>query len=325
VDTNEGKNNNRDPRFRLAVVIPTKDRPGHLRALLTSLAQQSRLPDEVVIVASGGAESEAVASEFECLPVRFIYDPSASTTCARNMGASAVNADIELIAFVDDDVVFERDAIERMVAFWETAPDGVGGAGFNSRLGKLDKETAMKWSLKPVQRWYRWFLGNRRQKKGSVLPNGFPVPYCPTDSTIEVRWLETTAIVFRRGVLERYRFDEAFGGYDYLAFVDFTYSISKQFKLFVVGDAWFSHYSSPIRDSYALGKKQILNRIYFVRKHPELSLPRCLGALVLHTGFNLAVGLMLRDRGYFQRVHGNLVGFIQAAMGRTEPAGGGIK
>ena len=309
--------------YRLALVVPTRDRPESLRRMLKSLAEQAPCPIKVAVVASGTKASEAVVAEFRDLAIDYLHVDFASIPGQRNVGIEAVKDDADLIGFVDDDVVFHPGSIESMLAFWEQAPEDVGGAGFNF-LNVLAPETVRKWALAPVKALYRLFLG-KQSARGKMLPSGFPTPIYPVDETIQVEWLETLAVVFRKVVLERFRGDEAYGGYDCVGFVDFTYTIGRQHRLYVVKDACVTHYCSPITNSYVLGKKQILNRIYFVRKHPELSLVRCLGALVLHTGFNVAVGLMLRDAGYFKRALGNVVGLTQAASGRLGPAAGGIK
>jgi GT2 family glycosyltransferase len=291
--------------------------------MLKSLAEQARCPIKVAVVASGTKASEEVVAEFRNLAIDYFHVEFGSASGQRNVGLEAVKDDADLIGFVDDDVVFQPGSIESMLAFWQQASEDIGGAGFNFR-NELAPETARKWALAPVKTFYRLFLGKQSQR-GRMHRSGFPTPIYPVDETTQVEWLETLAVVFRKRVLERFRWDESYGGYDCVGFVDFTYSIGKQYRLYVVKDAWVTHYSSPIRNSYILGKKQILNRIYFAQKHPELSLARCLGALVLHTGFNVAVGLMLRDVGYFRRALGNVVGLTQAAFGRLGPAPGGIK
>ena len=320
----EAMNNARNELFshRLAVVVPTKDRCPQVRRLLSSLAAQTRLPDEVLIVGEGAGNAGLVC-EHSQLRARFLNLPGLSISQARNAGMAAAREDAALIAFVDDDVEFEAQAIERMLTFWEQAPADLAGAGFNFR-NVPSRDTARKWALRPVRRAYRLFLGPD-VRKGTVLRSGFPTPIYPVSETLYVEWLETVAAVFRRPVIAQIKFDEFFAGYSYLEFLDFTYRISRKFKLCVVHDALVIHYASPIRNGYLLGKKQVLNRIYFVRKHPELSLLRCLWALVMHAGFNLVVGLMLRDAGYFKRAKGNLAGLIQAARGRLEPVGGGIR
>jgi glycosyltransferase involved in cell wall biosynthesis len=312
-----------NPGFRLALVVPTKDRPESLRRMLKSLAEQATCPVKVAVVASGTKASEAVVAEFRDIAIDYFHVEFASISGQRNVGIEAVKDDADLIGFVDDDVVFHPGSIGSMLAFWEQAPEDVGGAGFNF-YNELAPETARKWALGPVKVLYRLFLGNQTEK-GKMLPSGFPTPIYPVDETIQVDWLETLAVVFRKGVLERFQGDEAYGGYDCVGFVDFTYSIGRHYRLYVVKDACVTHYCRPITNSYILGKKQILNRIYFVRKHPELSLVRCFAALVLHTGFNVTVGLMLRDVGYFKRALGNVVGLTQAAFGSRSPAAGDIK
>ncbi len=311
--------------LRMAVVIPTRDRPESLRRTLRSLSEQSRRPDKVAVVSSGrmAREYKEVISEFLEIPIDYRHVEFGSASGQRNVGLDTVKNDADLIAFVDDDVVFDPGATEAMLRFWETAPEDVGGAGFNLR-NMTAPETARKWELRPVKALYRLFVG-KSGEKGKILRSGFPTPIYPASQTARVDWLETLAVVFRKAVVDEFRWYESYGGYDYVGFVDFTYSVGKRYKLYVVSDAWVTHYASPIRNSYTLGKKQVLSRIYFVRKHSELSLPRCLGALVLHTGFNVAVGVMLRDKGYLQRAWGNCVGFSQLAMGKIAPVEGGIK
>jgi len=306
---------------KLTIVVPTKDRYPQVRRLLSSLAAQTRLPDEVLIVGEGFENAETVREHPE-LNARFLDLPGLSISQARNTGMAAAREDAALIAFVDDDVEFEAQAIERMMTFWEQAPADLAGAGFNFR-NIPSRDTARKWALKPVRWAYRLFLGG--YTRGEVLRSGFPTPIYPVSETLYVEWLETVAAVFRKPVLAQIKFDEFFAGYSYLEFLDFTYRISRKFKLCVVHDALVTHYASPIKNGYLLGKKQVLNRIHFVRKHPELSLLRCLWALVMHAGFNLVVGLMLRDAGYFRRAKGNLAGLVQAARGRVEPVSGGIR
>ena len=112
---------------KIAFVVATKDRPNELRTMLESLSRQTRLPDRVVIVDSSGAPDEAIASEFPSMPVKYIrYTEKPSASGQRNFGLSAVDEGIDLIGFLDDDTEFEPDSLEKMMAFWESAPDDGG-------------------------------------------------------------------------------------------------------------------------------------------------------------------------------------------------------
>jgi glycosyltransferase involved in cell wall biosynthesis len=291
--------------------------------MLESLRIQSSLPDQVAVVASGSQESRRVVDEFPSLNIRYLHISRPSASGQRNVGLKLVDTEATLVGFLDDDIVLQPDAFEAMLAFWEQAPPDVGGAGFNFR-NIAAPETERKWKLRPTAWLYNTFM-LRNEPDGRVLRSGFPTPIYPVTYNTYVDWLESLGFVFRKEVAEQFQFDEFFEGYSYLEFLDYTYRISRKYTLCVVSNAWVTHYSSPIRDSYLLGKKQVINRIYFVRKHPQLSLLRCCLTLVLHMFFNVAVGALLRDIGYFRRAWGNCVGFGQTVGGRIGPVAGGVK
>lgn len=62
------------------------------------------------------------------------------------------------------------------------------------------------------------------------------------------------------------------------------------------------------------GKKEVLNRLYFVSKNPELSRPLCCFALSVRAAMSLFLGLARCEFGYFKRVAGNVAG-LTAALG----------
>ena len=56
----------------------------------------------------------------------------------------------------------------------------------------------------------------------------------------------------------------------------------------------------------------MLNRLYFVSKHPELSRPLCCLALSIRAAMSVFLGVVHRDFSYFKRVGGNFSGFVLA-------------
>jgi len=310
-------------KHRLSILIPTRDRPEDLRRLLASINGQTVLPERVIVVASGTAASREATSGFPRLNIQYIHVNQAGTSWQRNVGIRSLDPGCTLVGFFDDDVVLEPDALEKMLAFWETAPPEVGGAGFNFN-NVLDLITQRKWSLNSLVRLYEKLV-IRNEPRGRVLPSGLPTPIFPTSETVRVDWLETLALTLRREVVEEFAFDDFFAGYSYLEHVEYTYRVSRRYKLFAVSNARVTHYSRPIRNGYALGKMQVVNRIHFVRKHKELSSPQCCLALLLHMFFNVAVGVLLRDAGYLKRACGNCVGLAQVAGGRMAPVAGDVR
>ncbi len=308
----------------LALIVPTKDRRDSLRRLLASLEAQSSRPDQVIIVNAGTEDCKSLAGEFPRLKISYLYCPGSSAAAARNVGVVALAPDIELVGFMDDDNVLDPGVLEAMISFWRNARADVGGAGFNIQYGCLgpqtNRERASRLGLWPYRRFQ-----NTGGIPGSVPRSGFPRRYYPVAETIEVEWLDTFAAVLRREVVEQFKFDEFFAGYSYLEFLDYTYAISRKYRLYVLNNACVINYNSAVTRSYTFGRKQVINRIHFVRKHHQLSLWRCWLLLIVQALCNLARGIMARSPSFFKRGLGNCAGLAQAALGRVHPVPGQIR
>jgi GT2 family glycosyltransferase len=128
--------------------------------------------------------------------------------------------------------------------------------------------------------------------------------------TCFVDWLPTGAIVWRREVLEQYRLDDYFEGYSYLEDLDFSFSVGKHYRLAVVADARYHHYpsSSGRISQYKFGRTEVLNRLYFVRKH-GLSVSRCYLGIVIRFFLTLLSFGRSGKLAWLQRACGNVVEF----------------
>jgi glycosyltransferase involved in cell wall biosynthesis len=101
----------------LAVVIPTRSRPQLLRRCLDSLADsQQRLEFPVYVCDSSPQEADREAVQAVCADyawVRLCPHEGTNVAAARNTGARAAGA--ELLVDVDDDLVLEPEAIDRLL------------------------------------------------------------------------------------------------------------------------------------------------------------------------------------------------------------------
>lgn len=121
----------------ISIVIPTKNRPRDLAVAFRSVLAQTRLPLEIIIVdqSEDQASEAAVASEMEAAGprdtypnLRYIRDPAiAGANAARNVGMKAAQSDI--IAIIEDDIVLEPLALERLLEAYEGNPDLLGISG----------------------------------------------------------------------------------------------------------------------------------------------------------------------------------------------------
>jgi glycosyltransferase involved in cell wall biosynthesis len=296
----------------LAFVIATKDRPGDLRRMLQSLAAGSHRPDLVVIVDSSADPVRAIADEFGGrLRIDYRYHLPPSASAQRNAGVAAVPGEIDLIAFLDDDATVEPDAVERMLAFWESAPAGVGGCAFN--LANHPEQAFARVKRWPILRTLGVYSGER----GRVTRSGWQTLIGFAANDLEVEWLPSTAAVWRADILRSHRYDEFFEGYSYLEDLDFSYTIGSEWRLFVVAGARYRHFPSPIRHTrqYGFGTTEVRNRLYFVRKH-GLSVPRCWLGLTMRMGLTLGAAAARLDSGALGRAIGNCSA-MAAELART--------
>jgi GT2 family glycosyltransferase len=305
-------------RTRFGFVVATKDRPQELRRLLVSLAGQSRLPAEVVIVDGGTPPVREVAErpELARLRIRYVRQLPPSASGQRNRGLKLVDPRIAWIGFLDDDSVMAPGSLARMDDFLAAAEPGLGGAAFHMTNPPAPFAAGLKgrpW----VER-----LGLYGATPGDVLPSGFQVLTGRVDGVLYVRWLGSGASVWRREVFETIAFDEWYQGYSYLEDLDFSYRVGKTYRLAVVGGADYAHLHAPHGrgSGFAFGRREARNRIHFVRKHRELSLSRACLALGLRTAISLIMAVRERRAYYVGRAFGAVIGMAQAQpWTRREP------
>lgn len=276
--------------------------------MLASLAAQTRRPDQVIVVDAGAEPVDEVVRSVEGVSVDYLrWTDKPSAAAQRNGGLAMVRDDIDLVCFFDDDQVLHPDALERMLAFWQTASADVGGASFNmvnhedNRSGRLKKSRLSD------------ALGFYCRQPGRVAPSGWQSLYGKVTQNTQVEWLSSQAIVLRRRVLDEFRFDSFFDGYSYLEDLDFSYCVSRKYKLVVVADAMFEHYPRYFErsGSYRFGAVESRNRLYFVRKH-KLSTWRCCLGLLIRWLMTLKLAVMARSMSALQRAFGNAVGVFMA-------------
>ena len=147
---------------KIAIVIPTKERPVEIRNLLESVRNQVRQPDQLIIVDGGNSTVDTVIDEFWDLNITYIREYPPSLSRQRNVGMDSVDESIPLAGYLDDDLTLDSNAIQAMTQFWDNASSQVGGARFNITNEPVASCTWLK----------RIFLIDTRQR-GEVLISGF--------------------------------------------------------------------------------------------------------------------------------------------------------
>lgn len=291
---------------KIAFVVATKNRPVKLHRMLKSLDSQSLRPDQIIIIDGGTLQVNSVLKDFPELNLIYKTFIPPSAAKQRNFGLGEVSSDITLVGFLDDDVELDVLAIESLLLFWENAPDHVAGAALNM----MNHPDLFASSLKHLPFAER--LGLYSQKKGDVLPSAFQTMIGTVKKNVFVNWLPTGAVVWQKNIFEDYLFDEWFTDYSYLEDLDFSYRVGKKNRLMVLGEAKYYHFPAlkGRGSDYRFGLREVVNRVYLMRKYTEFSPMKCYLALFVRMTMNL--GLFFRDQSfhYIQRSLGNAAGLI---------------
>jgi glycosyltransferase involved in cell wall biosynthesis len=300
-------------RFKntLALIVATKDRPSEIARLLRSLNEQTYPADQVIVVDGSESPIRMATEVYKASSLVYIHKLPPSASGQRNEGVSHVRPGITLTGFMDDDAVLEPTALENMLRFWESPPAGVGGAAFNMSNHPLLSASRLKRSALAKR------LGLYSDERGRVLPSGFQTMIGSVTENVFVEWLPSGAAVWRNSILGMFRFDEWYEGYSYLEDLDFSYRVGQKFRLAVVADAVYHHLpaASGRGSGVAFGRREVLNRVHFVKKHPVFLLGACYLALAVRAQMSLWEGIRHGSAYGFRRAWGNLLGLWETLWG----------
>jgi GT2 family glycosyltransferase len=182
-------------RIKLSVVIVTYNRCNDLEECLNSLLNLNEPPSEIIVVDSNS--NDGTHELVKRYPLKFVNIKERSMVKARNTGLQ--HAKGEIVAYVDDDVVVDKDWAKYILKPYEYK--NVGGVG-----GRV---IPIGYQEKTIN------LPEKYRAVGKVFDNGFVLNNydIPTQHPIEVDTLIGCNMSFRRDLLLKIGgFDENFMG-----------------------------------------------------------------------------------------------------------------
>jgi glycosyltransferase involved in cell wall biosynthesis len=162
-----------DKRYKITVLVPTYRRPQDLLRCLTALQNQTRSPDEVLVVVRDTDEETwnfLKTYRIELLPLRILIVSVPGVIAAMNLGFETAQGDI--ISVTDDDAAPHTDWLERIEAHFVADPHlgGLGGRD-HIHLNGLQQDPPIHPVRPPVVGQLQWFgrmVGNHHIGEGSV-------------------------------------------------------------------------------------------------------------------------------------------------------------
>ena len=248
----------------LAFLIPTKDRPGKMTNLLDSLVGQTIQCSRIIIINGGESIEELVLSYKDRLPVEYYECRPPGQIRQRNMGISLLDSKTPLIGSLDDDIVLMPDAVEKMIAFWNTLPKATAAVSFNII------------NCEPVKHsWIKGMMGLTGPLPGKVLKSGINTPILSIRENISSQWVCGGATIWRQEILKKFTNAPKNTMWASSEDLNFSYQIGKLYPMYVCADAKVNHehvYDLSIKTKYRYyGRTETLWRFFFVESHQEFS------------------------------------------------------
>lgn len=230
--------------MKIAVVVGAYNEEKHITDLLEALLNQTRLPDEIIIVDDGSKDrtAEIIGSYVSKNPIiKYIFQKNAGPAAARNNAWK--NSTSDICIFTDGDCVPENVWVERLIKPFDNEKVG-GVAGAYKTINKKNILSR--------------FIGLEIEWRYSKVKD-------------EIQAHGTYNLAVRKKVLEEIGgLDESYpvpSGEDW----DMTYKISERYKLIFIRDAVVGHYHPEKFWWYMKNQvRRAFDRIKVYKDHPEM-------------------------------------------------------
>lgn len=252
-----------------AVVICTRNRIESLVTCLKSISVQTYSIAQLIIVDSSDQPLNSLSKfvdvfnrkNFSSTNLVYLHTRP-GLTFQRNRGVACAEADV--VFFFDDDVVLPPQYIAYLMETFQANPDYGGGMGTIANIHSgLER---------PSDYLRRFFLLTHSGGDGRMQRSGLPAHSHGKLDFMEVEVLSGAA-AYRSRVFDDFTFDENLTGYAYMEDVDFSYRVSRRYKLFYDPRAVLEHHHSPLaRDKITANRRMFLvnhNYLFFKNIYPN--------------------------------------------------------
>lgn len=286
----------------IAVLVPTKDRPEKIYNLLNSLAEQIVYIGRIIIVDGGVSVRDIVYSFKDRLPVEHYLCQPPGQIRQRNMGIQKLDEATRLVACVDDDIVFEKDAFQNMLLFWNEVEPETAGVGFN-----VVNVPSYRYSF------LKRLFGASGPQQGQVLSSGYNTSLENVPKSIRTTWLNGGVTVWRKDILTRNFHKEVNTPWAPCEDLIFSYPLGKKYPLYICAEARtrHEHIFAPLPSGniwHFRGKTGVLWRLRFVLSNEDLSTVAFIWMTLSTAVAGCMIGIFKRDTDFIKLHLGRLIG-----------------
>jgi glycosyltransferase involved in cell wall biosynthesis len=289
--------------MKIAAIICTLNRPSVLHETVLSIVRQSVVPAQIVIASP---DPRHVLAETLAVPgVEFVPAPVGASK-QRNAALGRIAADIDMVAFLDDDIELSRTYFAEMARLFFEFPEVIVASGRmlhdGGRGARIEREEARR-------------ICAEYDQTSAV---GNPVSFRTVDSGYGCN------MVIRNQEAGAYRFDEGLPLYSWLEDRDFSYRCTRGKcppvelnNSVAVHLGWRSGRVSGVR----LGFSTVVNPVYLMRKAGTFSLAYIVVHYWLRCLVGNVLGILTRDQDYdrWGLLKGNLLGYWHLLSGKCDP------
>ncbi len=226
----------------ISVVIPTRNRPENLTAVLKQIAEQSLPVDEVIVIDSSDKVIPIPINPNWKFTLKHKPTDIKSAAYQRNLGIEYVSKRCEYLCFLDDDVLpGPQYLIDLVGSLKKTGGIGISGIAMNPIAYNHPR-------LKPIGIFgaLQKFFKLDSDTDGVLLKSGVNIPMrSHSGETEQVEWLIGCS-VWKFQKIHSLRFESDFIGQSLCEDVIYSFRASKLGKLFVDPKVHLIHLESEI-------------------------------------------------------------------------------
>jgi len=205
-----------EQKTKLSIAICTFNRAQSLKECLQSLTEQSFTNLEVIIVDSNSTDQTSVVIDdySSILKIKKVTDAGQGLAQARDLGWRQANG--ELVAWIDDDIVVSKDWAKAIVSILDNNQDIAGVSGptiINEQLLK-NRDVFFFYNKKGLagllgKFWNMFFLENQMYEPGKLFKSGAWSPGSNFSQSLEIQglkevdYLEACNMTLRRNLIEK--------------------------------------------------------------------------------------------------------------------------